>query len=59
MPAVSIADHASATECESSDEVAQLAVAVAHVVAQQPLGLEAEAAEHRHRALLLGDDLDD
>ena len=35
MPAVSIADHASATECESSDEVAQLAVAVAHVVAQQ------------------------
>src|SRR3954452_14360004 len=39
-------------------EVAQLPVAVAHVVAQQPLGLEAEAAEHRHRTFLLSDDLD-
>src|SRR5439155_23906739 len=41
------------------DEVAQLAVAVADVVAQQALGLEAERLEHRHGAVLLGDHLDD
>ena len=57
MPAVSIADHALATECASTRS-RRFAVVVAHMVAQQPLGLEPEAAEHRHRALLLGDDVD-
>jgi hypothetical protein len=41
------------------DEVAQLAAAVADVVAQQALGLEAERGEHRDRALLVGHDLDE
>src|SRR4051812_7326164 len=39
-------------------EVAQAAALVAHVVAQESLGGEAERAEHRDGALLLGDDLD-
>ena len=36
-----------------------LAGAAADVVLEQALGLEAEGGEHRHRRLLLGDDLDD
>src|SRR4051812_17283863 len=39
-------------------EVSKLTIAVADVVAQQALGLEAERGEHGHRALLLGHDLD-
>src|SRR3954453_2235977 len=39
-------------------EVSKLTIAVADVVAQQALGLEAERGEHGHGALLLGHDLD-
>src|SRR4051794_12938257 len=40
------------------DEVAKLTIAVAHMVAQQALGLEAERGEQRDGALLIGDHLD-
>jgi hypothetical protein len=40
-------------------EVAEVAAAVAHVIAEQTLGVEAERLEHRHRSLLLGDHLDE
>src|SRR3954453_2881327 len=39
-------------------EVAKLTVPIADVVAQEPFGGEPERREHRHGALLLGDDLD-
>ena len=46
-------------EVGEHDEVVQLAGLVAHVVAQQRLGLEAERLEHPDRGHRVDDDLDD
>src|SRR5918997_5848356 len=41
------------------DEVAKVAVPVAHVIPEQPLRVESQRAEHRHGSLLVGDHLDE
>ena len=40
------------------DEVAKDAVVIAHVIAQESLGLEAERSEHCDGAVLVSDNLD-
>ena len=58
MPAVSIADHASATECASSTRSRSSPSWSRTWSRSSPSAWKPEAAEHRHRALLLGDDVD-
>ena len=54
-----IVSHSACDEVREHEQVVDLAGLAAHVVLEEALGLEAEAGEHGHRRLLLGDDLDD
>ena len=58
MPAVAIAANCDVDVLREHHQVAHLAGAVAHVVGQQRLGLEAQRPEHPDERRLVGDDVD-